>query len=341
MVILGAGASYDCANEGVSILDAGARPPLAAELFSASRFQASLDLYEGARALAPRLASVAGVNLEQRLAHYARGSASQRARYLHVPPYIRDVVAQCTNHYATDPGCHISLVLSLMEENVNEVLFITLNYDTYIEKALFVFDRMNYRFNDVSPSGGDSYVRQGRAANLVKVHGSVDWVRPLPDPPSGGWFEALAYFDPQQPWQDIRRAELGDVISQARVSDRWVYPVITAPLAEKRSTDLICPPSHLEFAWRFLPTAQKFLFIGTSGTDDDLFRLMDQHMPHEADAWIVGGDPEATLRTKQALFERLPSLSRYELLQKERVKTFPGGFRAFVASDALDAFGRL
>ena len=55
---------------------------------------------------------------------------------------------------------------------------------------------------------------------------------------------------------------------------RPLFPLITAPMAEKSMSEFVCPPEHTEKAKDFLDTCDKFLIVGSSGWDTDLLEFL-------------------------------------------------------------------
>src|SRR5262245_45814584 len=93
-VMVGAGASMDCANA-ASIVNDEWKPPLAKELFDISSrqvFDNVLSRFRGASALACELAELSrlpNLSLEQRLRDYHSHSDPRiRSHYLDVPRYL-------------------------------------------------------------------------------------------------------------------------------------------------------------------------------------------------------------------------------------------------------------
>ena len=90
-----------------------------------------------------------------------------------MPPYLRDVLHKSSQSYVRTPACYLQLVEQLLAENPHEVLFLVLNYDTLLERAITML-RPAYVYG----AAGD-YVRQDRQAKVVKMHGSFNWFRDI------------------------------------------------------------------------------------------------------------------------------------------------------------------
>ena len=98
-VILGAGASYDVANDGAPINDKELRPPLARELFNMQerpRFWRVMSPYDGAKVLSQSLAPLietGEVGIEDALRRYAyHSNPDTQQHFKHIPGYLRDLM---------------------------------------------------------------------------------------------------------------------------------------------------------------------------------------------------------------------------------------------------------
>ena len=173
-VILGAGASHDVWDRGAIIKREEFKPPLAKDLFDISTHpvnQQILNEYQGAHFLAQQLASrLSGgmLSLEEALRGYANHNNAQiREHFKHIPAYLRDLIYRTSNQYVDIPSCYVHLVHSLLADYEHQVLFLTLNYDDLLEKALFRFDQ-GLMFSDL----GD-YTAGNRQALVMKPYGSI------------------------------------------------------------------------------------------------------------------------------------------------------------------------
>ena len=188
-----------------------------------------------------------------------------------------------------------------MAKNEHEVLFLTLNYDTLLERDLLAFKRSVYSFDKI-----DDYINQERHAKVVKVHGSSNWFRPLHalnKRHSDGfdWTSVLDNYGLRLMDNSIHIAPDSKTLTKdlgaknfPSMDTAWgtmpVYPVLTAPLAEKGESDLVCPEPHTKFAMNFMSKCPKFLVIGTSGNDADLFSLISRSAPQPQMVHFVNAD---------------------------------------------------
>lgn len=188
VVITGAGASFDCASELVRT-NSERRPPLVKDLFGPD-FADILERYPLAQAAAASIRRATGaknedaVPLERFLKEQMRDSANRftRLRYRQIPLYLQHLlyVAGLTDGsgYTREPDNYNALINGALE--FDNVLFLTLNYDTLLDDRLFIYWPLESL---------RSYVASDPMWALVKLHGSVNWSRQVAiDPPVGSEF---------------------------------------------------------------------------------------------------------------------------------------------------------
>lgn len=282
--ILGAGASKDASAAGGPPTNPNFEPPLAKELFGRRTVFTSgaAAPYRGVRVLASELGELGGTSLEAKLVEFARDPRPHVRRYFRqVPPYLRDLLLNVSVNYTKgSPGNHVRLALNLLKEH--EVAFFDLNYDDYLERALPECDPSLVISNLLD------YVQAGRQAIVGKVRGSINWGTPIGEGPNVGSDELFASyetllemngFDPLVPCKELIFAPNGAPTLAWRGQDgRQLYPVLTAPLAGKDHTALVCPKGHLEALAKFLAECTHYLVIGTSGLDDDLLGFLSDYV---------------------------------------------------------------
>jgi hypothetical protein len=338
-VILGAGASHDVWNGKTPRLHPEWRPPLAKHLFDArenENYMPLLRRYEGAAFIADLIAPLVdrpGTSFEQELSNIANHTNSEmRTRFNFVPPYIRDVIHRSGTDYVESPSTYIRLVTKLLWDYDLQVLFLTLNYDDLLEKALEKLDS-SFSFNRM----GD-YIHTNRQALVVKLHGSVDWFVKM----SGGTGPDVEHWDSQvraiDPREVVRRKETQVVhgVSSVRSAAEFLYPVLTAPLVAKGADAYSCPPSHIDLAEEFLKDCKKFLIIGTSGRDEDVHQLLNRTVPNGRFQWLAFVGREDVV---QAFTDFQTGAPAFELSQHiGNNPTYSDGFRSYAYSDELDEF---
>ncbi len=120
-------------------------------------------------------------------------------------------------------------------------------------------------------------------------------------------------------------------------ANQWVYPVLTAPLAGKNTSDAVCPKSHISELKQFLGSCQKFLIIGTSGLDEDLMTLIDSTLGNDQHVYRLvhivnyeNGAEEASTRFQQNV--------RVFNNKIELANVFKTGFREYLNHSSFRAF---
>lgn len=310
-VILGAGASFDVHNGSVPIIRPEMRPPLAKQLFEA-RFWGIAQSYIGVKVLGAELGRLAQLeelpfDLEERLSQYASSEdALTRRHFRDIPPYLRDLLMRVTDEYVPSPTNYLNLARRLLQTGSHRICFLTLNYDTLLEKALQDYD------GSLKVRGLGDYVAEDRRAWVVKIHGSTNWAIRVPDTSTeeGGHNidEILGHWDPRDDKGPITLDNRHDESTRWRdeKSGARYYPALSAPLREKTFT---CPASHTESLVEFLQGCHKFLIIGASGLDEDLLRFLAKNVPkRETLVQYVNYDLEATLAVRERFEERIPEL---------------------------------
>ncbi len=182
VVLLGAGASA----AGADYAHSGFHAPLARELFDI-RFKEVLDIYRLAAHAAEdiRRELRRGRGIEAILSEDFAGAppgSQRRKRYREIPLYFQHLLLKVSQAGRTDP-CGYRLLINRTLD-LESVTFVTLNYDTILDRLLFEHTTLP----GSRPADIDDYITQD-GWSLIKLHGSVDWARkvelPLPDPGEG------------------------------------------------------------------------------------------------------------------------------------------------------------
>jgi hypothetical protein len=351
VVIIGAGASFDCASELVNKRPE-LQPPLVKDLF-APRLAEFLDRYPLAqaaaadirRAIAPE--SENAVPLERYLREGLRDSEDMYAqrRYRQVPLYLQDVflAASVTSGrgFTTEPDNYNALINKAL--GLDDVLFLTLNYDTLLDDRLFIYgDLLDL----------NSYVSDPKWA-LIKLHGSVNWGRRIV-------IDAASAFD-----MFDRASSRGEAIDRLEVINKLIdgpgdltfatdeielrlqqdlgerrfdgreavyYPALSVPVGEE--DELVCPREHLGAAGQRLqqPDGLNLLVIGYSGLDREVLQLLGESGSPLRTLLVANGDERAGLEAA----ERIQRAFGGSGVRTDNV--FGGGFTDLVRTGALSNF---
>jgi hypothetical protein len=346
VVILGAGASFDSIDTTTTHADEHFRPPLTAELFSGSgtRGQANADVmrrYRQCTGLVQvlRRCVASGENVEDLLARYvASADDNDLIELSALRFYIRDVIGFPTKQWA-DSARNATNVHHLAHRVERwrrrgghpAVTYITFDYDTMIEDALASLGLLT-----LGPSV-DRLI-QGESARVVKVHGSVDWFRPLPftssRPPLEMMIDRFNEIAPKlADANEIVRYETKDFVDD---HGRLLYPAISVPVTDKDVFE--CPSSHLEVARNALWAAHDILVIGWRAGDRQFLSKWHEWRNFPPDRrpaqqfLIVAGHPNEN----PEIFQRIAGALTDAGLSVEDPKW--KGFSHFMRSDALEKF---
>lgn len=315
LLIVGAGASYDHFNSnGSPPLEW--TPPLAAQLFGGhpddpfdrdESFIPLLERYPGANVIAGNLGQKHLPNdfaFEEYLFRVANNE-HMAGHFVDVPMYIRDVIYQCSVEFGHFSGNYSSLITTLCEFSNHDVFVVNLNYDTLLEQ-----DLARLYQDEPSYKNLDDYVDPSRVVRMVKPHGSCNWFRPMFD-----WREHISGLDGQS-FRDVfdrygfSQAPDTTYIRDGVRSSRgavWkdhgkrvpLYPVITAPVANKKSGEAVLPGNHASSLDDFLTLVEKVLIIGTSGHDEDLMDILNRNLGKSASSIMSSGTTQKSPMYRQ------------------------------------------
>ena len=121
-----------------------------------------ISRYDGAALLAQPLAcriAQGEISLEEALRGFANHpNRLLKEAYKDVPPYLRDLIYQCSVSYTEFSSSYVQLIVCLIGEVPRQTLFLNLNYDTYVEQAIRQFTSNALRFEAF-----EDYVVPGRS----------------------------------------------------------------------------------------------------------------------------------------------------------------------------------
>jgi hypothetical protein len=347
LVITGAGASADCVghpSHGGQYERSNRKPPLVRELFD-QRYRDILDRYRLAQPVAAEIWSrlqegQEALSLENYLRDELRNSATphRRAQYWSVPLYLQDLLHRCGLEYTDNPDNIHRLVTALLD--LERVVFITLNYDTILDRVLenyFTFDSLA------------SYIEPTNVS-LIKLHGSVNWGRHVDtagvkNPVADGYrnlCHALAE-NPERLAPDITfmfDAPGPAVLEMRGASDTGlVYPALSVPLGPDDEPS--CPPNHLE-ALRQTLNQQSYghelhlLILGYSCLDTTPLTLIRESGSVIKSLVIASGSKDAGAAALDRIQNYMPGVAPApELRPDDFVEIFDGGLSTFATPTNL------
>ena len=296
LVILGAGASSGLAVAGQNIPQPEYTPPITKEIFTGAYAGTNLHLrhYPRAEQLANRLRvklKTDPESLEVEMRNLRDSPEPDTARsFLEMPIFFQELFGEISARYSTSNGNYDALVLALLESDFDKIAFVTLNYDLFLDRTLATLAGLS---DGIFPNIR-SYITTGDRWMLIKLHGSVSWMRPVLRPVDGpgGSVDAkrrrlLTLLDEIGRFsgkKELRVAEWDDWFTKTDGGWQAHYPHLAVPIKDK--TDPVCPQQHLDALQEFLPTCRNVLAIGVSGRDLDLFEQMVS-LPDCANFYVV------------------------------------------------------
>jgi hypothetical protein len=340
-VVLGAGASYDSTSEenrGSHVVSSeqgsdrvissrDLRPPLVTELFD-PRFAGILNKYPLAQMAASdiRRRRHTPVAIEEFLrTQYRDSNNSLDQRKFHaVHWYLQDVLWCVSRFYTSHPDNYDRLVTGCLR--LPRVVFITLNYDTLLDDRLRI----------VSPVDSlDAYTPPDENWGLIKLHGSVDWGRPIAD--SFFYNADVVYNTPTtirvRDEIVLRRAVTSDIrdVRLQRDSDQWFYPAMSVPVGTR--DEFSCPPEHIGYLRNVMASQSDLdiLMLGYSALDEEVLRLFKASGKPLRSLMVVNADEKSARQASERVHAALGHPKGLDEL-------YPQAFRDFVGSDDFDDY---
>ena len=248
-IILGAGASHDCGAHLVGSPDK--KVPLAKDVFG-ERFDDLLGSFPqlDRRKDEVRSRLARGENLEAVLRDlYNSAQANQKAWPFQIPLYLRQLFWTISQDYAHGSTKFDTLVRRTLAGPYRKVLFLSLNYDLFLDEAI-----MGYECAGLSDM--DSYICAEKKWMLIKPHGSVNWARAIDNCPRGGpgdfWptqlNEAPHCADENASVVMWNRA-LGIYYRPSCPPGGYMYPQLVVPADNPKQ--FACPAAHIDAARAF------------------------------------------------------------------------------------------
>jgi hypothetical protein len=291
LVLVGAGASYDCDDLGRGTAD---DMPLVKDLFDWNNV---LNVYRRVATMAPALRAATGgdaptASVEEYLRRILRsGKEFEQAQAREVPLYLQHRIAQLSDAWLHHSGNFAILVNHILAA-CKYTAFVSLNYDILLDSHLPMTMR----------AIGD-YVQ--REWMLVKPHGSVNWADPIE--------EGLPSEYESMPIREVADALGGDIrgwYSRGRhphlLSDDYVslhsrtiennetllFPRIAVPLGAEED-EILCPQGHLDALTEFLRKYPvNMLVIGYSGLDHKVLEVIRDAGPTISSLTVVNKNPD-------------------------------------------------
>jgi SIR2-like domain len=327
-IILGAGASYGCGDGALAAqVNSLLRPPLVQDLFG-PQFDALLARYPGLTARLDELRNDLrnNANFEEVFRGLLESAERHRKFWpLQIPMYLRELFWTISVEYVQGSSKYDTLIRQALESSYEEVLFINLNYDLFLENALTTYDQ--HEFSDI----GSYWPRCGRW-RYIKPHGSVNWARILENCPedSCGWFLPARLREMPVLSPELRvvmwNRHSGDFYIPGGGPRGYLYPQLIVPTDKPKA--YVCPLEYADQARNFVQDCESFLVIGFSGRDQDLLDLL--HNARRDARWFIVGSGDAG-----AIFARFTSGGAAGNTSRMEWTLYDRGFARFVDDGSL------
>jgi len=321
LIIFGAGASHDCADQKKSSVREEYKPPLTNQIFSRQYSPAS-SLVQSIRVNGFKdsilnkhfLASSIGHefddsgSLENYLAKLKSSiHESDMRKYFALCVYLQELFTEISKNYLNAPldnNFH-SLLHKLVRTDYTRFNFITTNYDTIFDVTLEKL--FNIRFNSLS-----SYLNfsgDGKVFNYIKAHGSVNWC-----------FLLNQHYDQLGNWTQIRNGEItpnsnlmrsvenADTVNVGfqNLAGVTKFPAMAVPLGTYKFVN----QNQIESFKNQSLNLKHLLIIGYSGKDNTIFDLLKVIIKNRINIFIVDRDLESVNNLTKALKSNLNSAER-------------------------------
>jgi hypothetical protein len=364
-IVLGAGASYDCValktdadepDPSVTRVNVQYRPPLAKDLFSSGHaFDEILRKYPLATALSEEIRSRLRKSSEEQNATLeeilnelqSSPSLDTRRQVWEIPLYLQELLWTMSDKYVETGGTKFhTFVRRVLDSSFDRVLFLTLNYDLLLDRA--ISDHTRQKFLTM-----ESYSPSGRKWALVKAHGSVNWGKPITNHtiPRGA-SSAIAEYqfistlnsEPEfsedtvvlhrdrVPWHLSFEPEF----RFGEVPGNFLYPWMALPAKGKK--EFFCLEQQVQHAKSFLSRCTHFLFLGFSGLDPHVIGLFREVQRPAQKLMVVCGGKEHARKTWQKLLQANTKLIPHQHIGQDDELLSDLGFSRFVESDAFQDF---
>ena len=272
-VILGAGASHDvcCGDETEVKTVLKLQPPMIETLFKGA-FDEVLRHHPDAQSLLATVRNLmqgkrSKLTFEDALRRQLESDDEDVLRRVRDVPFaLHDYFWRVSEEYTSDPINYSDLVNRTAKNGI-DTAFVTVNYDTLLEKALT-------NVTGVEFGEEEKYVRPQKNFMLAKLHGSVgwgySWIAESKRGDKRKWLSRLPSFE----FASIRMG-LNDNLSDR---DSFHYPALALPVPGKGP--FTCPKAHILAIQDFLTDCRYYLFIGFSANDTDVLKLLNDCVKH-------------------------------------------------------------
>jgi len=295
VILVGAGASYACADIG----DAE-HSPLTRQLFDCREAQPLLSVYTLARearsVITRDMTADTTIAFEEALRRLETdGYPHHQQMALGVPPFLQALLLKYSQNLDTRCERYGILVDELLKLQA-PLMFVSVNYDTLLDNRLAAYSPLNTMAD---------YVTTPLGWSLIKPHGSVAW-----------FVEQPAQFAPRTPAGDLEIVTAPIQCMPTTIFDLGVvrgrrggdphgpsvrYPALALPNGPKE--ELVLPPEHRVHFEQVIGRSHEIylLVLGYSALDTEILKLIAASTRQVRRMTVVNSDAEAALD----VFERV------------------------------------
>lgn len=333
VVVLGAGASFDCVGPGTP-KDPKFTPPLVTQLF------ANRDSFVEIQKIYPW---VSGASSEIRAYTQDSSSIEQYIRetykeavspddkkiYFELPLYLQHLLFSVSKNYTPQPDNYHLLINAT--RRLDSVVYVTLNYDLILDNILTTLFEL---------SSLDSYIDNRKNWSFIKLHGSVNWCYEVGNRVEGAdernnfrdTFAGLSESLEVNTGEIVLRT--GDDLNEIRFQStpgRLFYPALSVPVGTY--DELVCPFMHIEFLKKKLEEMKSLnlLVIGYSGNDIEIMKLLEDSKKNINTLIVVSGSKKSSSSVVQKMSEKLGFIPKKEM-------AYDNTFNNFVRDRTLTKF---
>jgi hypothetical protein len=201
-----------------------------------------------------------------------------RSKMRYVPKALQQFFWRVSISYTDQPANYIALVSETVGRGI-KTAFVTLNYDTILDKVL---SRFRSRPHDKSLPL-ESYISSPDWL-LVKLHGSIAWGYQLDHE---GQLTDADFATQEFRDRDRAKIQVLNDPQDLRIGSYAALPALALPIEGKYG--FVCPPGHEAALVDYLQGCTNFLFVGFSARDRDLLDFLSANVSEVRRLWIVTG----------------------------------------------------
>ena len=292
LVILGAGASFDCIYDYYDDLDYNEwRPPLANEIFDTRiKFRNIITGYPGGRYYLSQINAINDIeDFFQKQWHFLKNNHALElsSAFLNLNYCLAHLMNEITeNNKYVGLSNYDVLVQKAYEYSIKhkeDVLFVTFNYDTLLEHSFSkVYTNINSRLEI------EDYIKY--PIKIIKPHGSANWVKLFNQGNlnTNGknitdylFFNKISLREINSKLGKEIKTVTNPLINEVNYgAQKWyTFPQLLIPLKDK--DDFILPESHSNYLNNNLNKVDSILIIGWKGTEAKFQKLLCQSLSNK------------------------------------------------------------